>query len=1001
MSELRNTALWNIMETKAGEEGLPPGFATAVEKVCQVGITKAKTIICFFPNFTLHDSTHIMNVCEWMTRLLGNRANDLTACDAAMLLMAACCHDIGMSVSEGQEKELKSNTHTQAWVDYFNDNLDDWETFQKKKEISDKMLRNFVRLHHHERIGEQITEAHWDQVLNDCGLQRQDLIALCKSHGETLVELYVEDELLCFDMRLCAALLRLADILDFDPTRAPETLFVHIALDKPTDKEKEKSQTEYKKNQAGKLISKPDGTLLYSSVMDDPQLKQEVEGYLDWAEQELQSTRRWLCRYDPVWNTLPLPQTIFRKIQLSYCSAGAFQLTMDQERIIELLTGKNLYDDSCVFVRELLQNAVDAVLLRREVDADNFKPEDGKITITTWHDETGWGWFRIEDNGIGMDEHIIRNYFLKVGRSYYDSDDFKREKKNHPRSTGYQPISRFGIGILSCFISDENNQLQVSTRRYTDKSSGIRLHVTGRKGLYRLAVEGEQEKAAWQEMPDPDKGTHETYRTEPGTTICVGMNLFRLGDYRNIKEVVDKYVCFPEMQVTYRGPEVDTTYDYPTKGDFLEAVEQLKAAHGDTFPIVCRHPIPDEQFEELKNRFPNSEWDGKPELVLSYFPLDLFCTGNLCGMKIVPRINWHKKRIPFYFNYVFYELVLNTYHVCFADYGKSVCFWIDCHFPAEVPYKMETLPPSVLKKEENQKAIAAYERLQETFALSFPLLKMLTPSEKRMVQYVAPKEYSGTIAYNGVVAGKTNEDGFEKMKLLLSGSFTPNVNVARDTVSSLPVDAELEWKCLQRKIEGETDTITFFNESSKNLFLTERELRVLLDNHPEWEKELLDTAFDDAQVPALREKKYGEELTIEFVNLSLFDTMLLALLKKDHQLCYAGDNKIRLSEKTADSETTLDFPVQLFFPFPAGDTRFRVNRVYSISHPFSRWLIQNRAALAKELPEVYRKLLQTLIDPNDSSAVMNELNARLAQLKQYRNNLFGINDKLFLKESDF
>ena len=131
--------------------------------------------------------------------------------------------------------------------------------------------------------------------------------------------------------------------------------------------------------------------------------------------------------------------------------AGEFCLTMDQDRIIELLAGQNLYYDPGVFVRELLQNAVDSIFMRREVDP-LFGENEGKIIVHTWVDNEGFGWFRIEDNGIGMDKHILKDYLLKVGRSYYTSDEYKAVMLHKVRKTDFTPISRFGIGLLSCFM---------------------------------------------------------------------------------------------------------------------------------------------------------------------------------------------------------------------------------------------------------------------------------------------------------------------------------------------------------------------------------------------------------------------------------------------------------------------------------------------------------------------------------------------------------------------
>lgn len=51
---------------------------------------------------------------------------------------------------------------------------------------------------------------------------------------------------------------------------------------------------------------------------------------------------------------------------------------------------------------------------------------------------------RCRDDGIGMDEYVLGNYFSVLGKSYYNSSDFKNKGIDMP------PISKFGIGILSC-----------------------------------------------------------------------------------------------------------------------------------------------------------------------------------------------------------------------------------------------------------------------------------------------------------------------------------------------------------------------------------------------------------------------------------------------------------------------------------------------------------------------------------------------------------------------
>ena len=101
---IRTTQLWNILERKAEEEKLPPEFMAGVSKVCAYGITLEKDIIRFFPpspSMTLYTSATCATGCINCWRVGGR---NLTATDAALLVMSAACHDIGMSVSDEQKR---------------------------------------------------------------------------------------------------------------------------------------------------------------------------------------------------------------------------------------------------------------------------------------------------------------------------------------------------------------------------------------------------------------------------------------------------------------------------------------------------------------------------------------------------------------------------------------------------------------------------------------------------------------------------------------------------------------------------------------------------------------------------------------------------------------------------------------------------------------------------------------------------------------------------------
>jgi molecular chaperone HtpG len=101
------------------------------------------------------------------------------------------------------------------------------------------------------------------------------------------------------------------------------------------------------------------------------------------------------------------------------------------EGIINLLSN-HLYSAPKVFVRELLQNATDAITARQHIDTD-FSP---RVTIQLVRGEKPTLIF--EDNGIGLTEEEVQEFLSNIGAST------KRDREGF--------IGQFGIGLLSCFM---------------------------------------------------------------------------------------------------------------------------------------------------------------------------------------------------------------------------------------------------------------------------------------------------------------------------------------------------------------------------------------------------------------------------------------------------------------------------------------------------------------------------------------------------------------------
>lgn len=122
--------------------------------------------------------------------------------------------------------------------------------------------------------------------------------------------------------------------------------------------------------------------------------------------------------------------------------------------MIELLS-EHIYSAPNVFVREVLQNGIDAVTARKGID----EAHQGvlNITITKNGRDTK---VIFEDNGIGLTESEVHEFLSVIGQS---------SKRGELAEKDF--IGKFGIGMLSCLVV--SNEIVVETRSLT-KQDGVR-----------------------------------------------------------------------------------------------------------------------------------------------------------------------------------------------------------------------------------------------------------------------------------------------------------------------------------------------------------------------------------------------------------------------------------------------------------------------------------------------------------------------------------------------
>ncbi|MFZ6677098.1 HD domain-containing protein [Undibacterium sp. Tian12W] len=132
------------------------------------------------------------------------------------------------------------------------------------------------------------------------------------------------------------------------------------------------------------------------------------------------------------------------------------------ESLVKNLGGEKLYgegtDTTEVVVRELIQNARDAIVARQIIDEGYIGTIE--IKVRTINDES---WLIFEDDGIGMSYDVLTGSLLDFGTSFWKSVLVQKEFPGL-RSSKFKSIGRFGIGFYSAFMIA--NSVTVISRRF-------------------------------------------------------------------------------------------------------------------------------------------------------------------------------------------------------------------------------------------------------------------------------------------------------------------------------------------------------------------------------------------------------------------------------------------------------------------------------------------------------------------------------------------------------
>ena len=136
----------------------------------------------------------------------------------------------------------------------------------------------------------------------------------------------------------------------------------------------------------------------------------------------------------------------------------------DVSALVEKMGGEQLYgrDADCLAValRELIQNAADAIGARRAIAHGEFA---GRITVRLIRNASEGLILQVDDDGVGMSQATLSTDLLDFGKSFWASE---RAAQEFPgiHSSGYSSIGHFGIGFFSIFMAAET--VRVFSRRF-------------------------------------------------------------------------------------------------------------------------------------------------------------------------------------------------------------------------------------------------------------------------------------------------------------------------------------------------------------------------------------------------------------------------------------------------------------------------------------------------------------------------------------------------------
>lgn len=483
-----------------------------------------KNIASMFPHYSQHDSSHSIKILDNIQRLLGrDRVERLGATDTFLLLMSALTHDLGMYMTyEMIEKEWDKPEMNKLIESYANGSdkqiaaaarlmqnhgsrpSNPAESYRWALEIRNAVtiiLAHQMRRGHGDRSAEHLKNSnffqkyasrfHFEllptryltliaQVAHLHGTSFNDVMTTLPHRADGFRSDYIHP-------RFIASMIRLGDLLDIDNNRF-NPYAIAMVKEMP-----ESSQAHYDKHQALKhLLISPEGIEADLNCPTEGSYRVAREMF-DWLECEVENQcREWSIIAPPDLGGLP---PVLHKDKINIYFKGArpraelrnLRFDISSRRTFEMLKGGAIYQNpGKVFLREIVQNAMDATKLQIWKDMDTHLPFNAPLDpknlerLISKREEIQFSddipanvynkypidlkveynkdeqtiSVTCEDWGTGISEESLIRMTSQVGASRRADKNYDKTVEKMPYFL--QPTASFGLGLQTVFyVADE------------------------------------------------------------------------------------------------------------------------------------------------------------------------------------------------------------------------------------------------------------------------------------------------------------------------------------------------------------------------------------------------------------------------------------------------------------------------------------------------------------------------------------------------------------------